>query len=245
MEQEQQLFNLRVNDISLPELMKIFSHSIATHQKVHVVTLNPEMVVRQAVDQQFRQALTQADFRIADGAGLMIAANFFGKTLHHRIPGIELVMELIRVGQEEGWSFYFLGSSQEVMNKLIKSLREKFPRMIISGFHHGYFQDSSPIVEEINRLQPNVLLVGLGSPRQELWINHFRSFIETSIMVGVGGSFDVLSGSKRRAPVFFRKIGFEWLYRIISEPRRLKRVVPAFLKFGWMTLKEKMALNKH
>ncbi|NLJ37775.1 MAG: WecB/TagA/CpsF family glycosyltransferase, partial [Candidatus Atribacteria bacterium] len=115
---------------------------------------------------------------------------------------------------------------------------------IISGYHHGYFENSLPIIEDINRSKPDILLVGLGSPYQELWIYQNRNLLQTSIMIGIGGSFDVLCGDKKRAPLLLRQMKLEWLYRIASEPRRLKRVIPAFLKFGWMVLKERLGLNE-
>lgn len=240
---EQSLFNILIADYSLTDLISFIANTIYSGQKVHIITLNPEMVARQVVDEKFRQALNSAELRIADGNGILIAARILGKTIYHRIPGVELVEELLKVGQKRGWSFYFLGSSQEVITRLVNILTKQSPKICISGFHHGYFQDSLPIIEDINRLKPDILLVGLGSPQQELWIYQNRHSLSTSIMVGVGGSFDVLCGDKKRAPELLRRMKLEWLYRIVYEPRRLKRVVPAFLRFGWMILEEKIKVN--
>jgi len=201
------------------------------------------MIARQATDEQFRQAINQADFRVADGNGLLIAAKILGRAIQHRIPGIELVESLLLEGQKRGWSFYFLGGKTEVVSLLTEVLQDQYPQIAISGFHHGYFHDSFPIIEDINQASPDILFVGLGSPQQELWIQKNRSRLHATVMVGVGGSFDVLCGRKKRAPLFFRQLKLEWLYRIVSEPNRFKRVIPAFVRFGWMVMKERLKIK--
>ncbi|HHT10347.1 MAG TPA: WecB/TagA/CpsF family glycosyltransferase [Atribacter sp.] len=240
---EYSLLGILIADYAISDLISYITESIQSGQKAHIITLNPEMVARQATDGEFYQALHGAELRIVDGNGILLAARILGKAIQHRTPGIELVEELLRVGQEKSWSFYFLGSSSEVVTRLVKNLKIHAPKTLISGFHHGYFQDSLPIIEDINRSKPDILLVGLGSPQQELWIHKNRNLLQASIMIGIGGSFDVLCGDKKRAPFVFRKMKLEWLYRIASEPHRLKRVIPAFFRFGWMVLKERLVLK--
>ncbi|NLJ50115.1 MAG: WecB/TagA/CpsF family glycosyltransferase [Candidatus Atribacteria bacterium] len=240
---EHSFLGILIADCAVSDLISYITESIQSGQKAHIVTLNPEMVARQATDEEFHQALHSAELRIVDGNGILLAARILGKAIQHRTPGVELVEELLRVGQEKSWSFYFLGSSPEFVTKLVKNLKIHAPKTLISGFHHGYFQDSLPIIEDINRSKPDILLVGLGSPQQEVWIHKNRNLLQTSIMIGIGGSFDVLCGDKKRAPFLFRKMKLEWLYRIVSEPRRLKRVIPAFFRFGWLVLKERLELK--
>lgn len=241
---ELSLLGILITDCNLSDLFSYITETIQNNQKAHIVTLNPEMVARQTTDEEFKIALQSAELRIVDGNGILLASRILGKTIKHRIPGVEIVEELLKIGQEKRWSFYFLGSSQEVISKFIENLKILAPKTIISGYHHGYFENSLPIIEDINRSKPDILLVGLGSPYQELWIYHNRNLLQTSIMIGIGGSFDVLCGDKKRAPLLLRQMKLEWLYRIASEPRRLKRVIPAFLKFGWMVLKERLGLNE-
>ncbi|QPM67350.1 WecB/TagA/CpsF family glycosyltransferase [Atribacter laminatus] len=240
---EHSLLGILISDYSFSDLVSFISEAIQSGQKAHIITLNPEMVARQATDDEFYQALHSADLRIVDGNGILVAARILGITIQHRIPGVELMEELLRIGQEKSWSFYFLGSSPEIVTRLVKNLEIHASKTIISGYHHGYFQDSLPIIEDINQSKPDILLVGLGSPRQELWIHKNRNLLQASIMIGIGGSFDVLCGDKKRAPSLFRKMKLEWLYRIASEPHRLKRVVPAFFRFGWMVLKERLGIK--
>lgn len=240
---EHSFLDILITNCTFSELISYIAEAVQSGQKTHIITLNPEMVARQATDKEFQQALHSAELRIVDGNGILLAARILGKTIQHRIPGVELVEELLRIGQEKSWSFYFLGSSQEVVTRFVKNLEIHAPKILVSGFHHGYFEDSLPIIEDINRSKPDILLVGLGSPRQELWICKNRNLLQVSIMIGIGGSFDVLCGDKKRAPSLLRQMKLEWLYRISSEPRRLKRVIPAFLRFGWMVLKERLALK--
>ncbi len=240
----QELFGIPVFDGSLSDLIRIISQAITNHTQIHIVTLNPEMIARQASDPRFRESILRAEYRIADGKGIILASKILGKRVQHRIPGVELVEALFRESQQKHWSFYFLGSREEVIAVLAKTIQYRFPGLRIAGFHHGYFQESSKILEDINRHHSDVLLVGLGSPRQELWIDEHRTLLQASILIGVGGSFDVLSGNKRRAPRIFRRLGLEWVYRIFSEPRRLKRVLPAFWRFGWVVLRERFGWRK-
>jgi len=156
---EHSLLGILISDYSFSDLISFISKVIQSGQKAHIITLNPEMVARQANDEKFHQALHGAELRIVDGNGILVAARILGKTIQHRIPGVELVEELIRVGQEKSWSFYFLGSSPEVVTRFVENLKTHAPKTLVSGFHHGYFQDSLPIIEDINRSKPDILLV--------------------------------------------------------------------------------------
>ena len=142
--------------------------------------------------------------------------------------------------EEKEWRFYFLGGREDVVEEAVKELKEKYPHLEIGGFHHGYFGDNDEeVIKDINRASPDILFVGLGSPRQEYWIRENRERINALVMMGVGGSFDVWSGTKKRAPRWIRKLNLEWAYRIICEPQRLQRVVPAFFNFARLVWKEK------
>ncbi len=186
------------------------------------------------------KVLKEAEIVVADGIGVVMASRFLGEAISHRLPGVEIGEALMMQAEEKEWRFYFLGGREEVVEEAVKELKEKYPHLEIGGFHHGYFGDNDEeVIKDINRASPDILFVGLGSPRQEYWIRENRERINALVMMGVGGSFDVWSGTKKRAPRWIRKLNLEWAYRIICEPQRLQRVVPAFFNFARLVWKEK------
>ncbi len=225
------------------ELMVIARDAVRGRKQLHIVTLNPEMVARQAYDCSFREALRTADLLVPDGIGIVWAARFLQRKILRRLPGIELAEHMIARGEKEKWSFYFLGGEPGVAEGAIAHLCRRYPRLQVVGFHHGYFQDHQRIVRDINEREPDVLLVGMGSPYQEMWIHRYRSSLVCRVMVGVGGSFDVWSGKKKRAPRVWQAMRLEWGYRLLQEPWRIHRVAPAFLRFLWLVLGEKFRLR--
>ncbi|HOQ67506.1 MAG TPA: WecB/TagA/CpsF family glycosyltransferase [Candidatus Atribacteria bacterium] len=234
-----ELFGFSFYDCCLSELLEVLENKIEEKEKVQVVTANPEILARGFQEEEFNQVLKEAEIVVADGIGVVMASRFLGEALSHRLPGVEIGEALMVRGEEKGWRFYFLGGKEEVVEKAVKELKVKYPRLDVGGFHHGYFGEDEEIIEDINRVNPHILLVGLGSPRQECWIQGNRERINALVMMGVGGSFDVWSGTKKRAPRWMRKLNLEWAYRIICEPQRLRRVVPAFFNFAQLVWKEK------
>ena len=199
------------------------------------MTPNPEMVMMAQEDDSLMKALQAADLVIPDGIGLILVSKLKKKGLIERVTGIETMAELLEICHHAGKSFFLLGGKPGRVEKAIETILERYPGIGKAFGHHGYFDCDDEIVEKIQRLKPDVIFVCLGSPKQERWIHHHRHcFPETSVMIGVGGSVDVYAGAVRRAPVIFRKLGLEWLYRVIQEPERIKRlaVLPAFLWKG-------------
>ncbi|MCX6088780.1 MAG: WecB/TagA/CpsF family glycosyltransferase [Candidatus Atribacteria bacterium] len=239
----QTLFGLSITDCSLKTMVEVIDQSITEKNQVHIVTLNPEMLARQVHEKSFYRVLQRAEFCIADGNGLIWASGFLGKKIEHRIPGIDLLEALFQETGRKPWSFYFLGSRQEVVEHLAEIIPKQFPHLRIAGTHDGFFTDDQVICDQINQSHPDIVLVGLGSPKQEYWIDKNRSRLSSFVFMGVGGSFDVLSGVKKRAPLFLRKIRLEWAYRVFSEPSRFRRIIPAFWTFGIMVWKEKRLRN--
>lgn len=221
---------------TLEELQSIVDRAVQEDRKLHIVTVNPEMLVFRNAD--FQEVLRSADLRLPDGIGVVWGARFLRAGNLRRLPGIEVAEALMAWGEERGWRFYFLGARQEVVAQAVANLRLRYPNLSIVGFHHGYFQEDPPVLEEIVAASPNVLFVGMGVPRQEMWIARYRHILPAQIFMGVGGSFDVWGNRVRRAPLLFRRLGIEWLWRVGCEPSRARRVVPAFVRFGAMLLRE-------
>lgn len=234
-----ELFGFSFYDCSLSELLEVLEDKIEKKEKVHVVTANPEILARGFQEEGLSEVLKEAEIMVADGIGVVMASRFLGEAINHRLPGIEIGEALITRGEGKGWRFYFLGGREEVVEKAVNELKKRHPHLEVSGFHHGYFEDDGEIIEDINRVNPHILFVGLGSPRQEYWIQKNRERINALVMIGVGGSFDVWSSTKKRAPQWMRKLNLEWAYRVICEPRRMRRVIPAFFNFARVVWKEK------
>lgn len=235
-----ELFGLSFYDCSLPELLEVLEDKIEKKEKTHVITANPEILARGFQEEELNKVLKEAEIVVADGIGVVMASRFLGEAISHRLPGVEIGEALMMQAEEKEWRFYFLGGREEVVEEAVKELKEKYPHLEIGGFHHGYFGDNDEeVIKDINRASPDILFVGLGSPRQEYWIKENRERINALVMMGVGGSFDVWSGTKKRAPRWIRKLNLEWAYRIICEPQRLQRVVPAFFNFARLVWKEK------
>ncbi len=167
-----------------------------------------------------RELYRRVDFVACDGFGGTMAARALGKELP-RVPGVDLAWELCRLGEKEALGFFFLGARPEVIAAAVRRVRESFPRLIVRGFHHGYFPGEGP-VDTIRKARPDVLLVGLGFPRQERWILSHRDLF--GVAVGVGSAFDIWSGRFPRAPRWIQEAGLEWLYRALQDPRRIKRL---------------------
>jgi len=197
----------------------------------YVVTPNPEIVWLAKDSAELRQALGDARLVLPDGIGIIYAAKILGTSLKSRVPGIDFAMGLFERMAAEGKSVFLFGSKPGVAEEAARVLAERFAGLVIAGTHNGYFDDDTPIVEAINAARPDLLLVCLGAPKQELWMSANAGRLDVGLMAGLGGSLDVISGNVRRAPDIWIKLNLEWLYRLIKEPRRIKRmsVLPLFL----------------
>lgn len=198
-----------------------------------IITLNSEMAGMSMGDHEFDKAVAAASLIVPDGIGIILASRVLGTPLQSRICGIDLGEEFFTIAEEKSFSVYLLGGREEVIQKACQNLSVRFPKLQIAGAHHGYFDstEENRILDEIRQKQPHILLVGLGTPKQEKWLARHLSEFPPCVCIGVGGSFDVWAGMVPRAPYWVRRIGFEWLYRIIRQPRRLLRVF-SLLKFA-------------
>jgi N-acetylglucosaminyldiphosphoundecaprenol N-acetyl-beta-D-mannosaminyltransferase len=205
------------------------------------VAVNPEKICFARGDEAFGEVVRKATFHICDGAGTAAAMRILRGVKIPRITGIELFYRMVAVAEEEGLSVFLLGAHPEVIRRAREKLCEKHPRLRVAGCLDGYFHEDGceAIVREINASGADMLFVGLGSPKQERWITQYRSVLKTPFCMGVGGSFDVLSGRVKRAPEFFRRTGTEWLYRLAKEPRRWRRQI-ALMGFVMSVLWERI-----
>ncbi|MDO4753575.1 MAG: WecB/TagA/CpsF family glycosyltransferase [Bacillota bacterium] len=200
---------------------------------VKIYTPNPEIVMKAEKDEQYRSVLNRGVLVVPDGIGVVLASRFrFGK-IKKRITGIDLLEHLLSVAAESGKSVYLLGSRPGVAETAGVKMLEKYPGLIVSGTHHGYYNDEEEerLVDQIEAAKPDLLVVALGAPKQEIFIDRYADRIGINAAIGVGGALDVWSGNVERAPKFLSRIGLEWLYRVIKQPSRIPRlaIIPKFV----------------
>lgn len=210
------------------ELEERVTHDV----KTFIITANPETLMIGTEREDFDEVLKSEQAMIVpDGIGVVKAATILGYTVKERVTGIELVEALLRILNEHAKSLYLFGAKEEILEQLVSKIRCEYPNIRIVGYQNGYVPDKDVVFEWIEEKQPDAVLVALGIPAQELLIyKHYEKFCK-GIFIGVGGSFDVLSGIKKRAPHIFLKFNLEWLYRIVTEPKRIKRFYRSNIKF--------------
>lgn len=198
-----------------------------------VVTPNPEILNNAEKNEELNLALNNADLVLADGIGVIYAAKILGLPIKERVTGVDLMTEILKLLGATGGSYYLLGAKPGYAEKACENINRMFRGIRCAGVTDGYFSDKeeSKILDKINDARPDVLFIGLGSPKQELWAERNRRFLNTKICMSIGGAIDVFSGKVQRAPKWVSKIGFEWLYRAIRQPSRFKRIakLPPFL----------------
>jgi len=227
------LFGVEVSKMGMKETVAYLAESVRRRRPTHVVTANPIMFMTGFEDNSFLEMLKNADLVVPDGAGLVWAASRLGKPVKERVPGIDLVQELFRIGDREGWEVYLLGASEEVIQAARSKIEEQFPGLRIVGCRNGYFgsEEDEAVVRSIAEVSPDLLLVGRSTYTQDPWIAKHYDRLGASVMIGVGGSFDVMSGRLKRAPKWMQSMKLEWLYRLMLEPTRWRRmlVLPKFV----------------
>jgi N-acetylglucosaminyldiphosphoundecaprenol N-acetyl-beta-D-mannosaminyltransferase len=192
-----------------------------------VVTLDASMCVAARTDPELRRIVCEAELVTPDSAGILWAARRLGMPLKERVSGVDIVEQLAARSPSSGLSLYLLGAEPGVAAEAAERLKAAHPGCRIVGTHHGYFgeADEERIVEAIVACKPDVLCVALGIPKQEKWIARHRDALGVPVMIGVGGTLDVLSGRTQRAPVWMRRTNLEWLYRVLRNPRKLSKVM--------------------
>ncbi|XWX64091.1 WecB/TagA/CpsF family glycosyltransferase [Desulfitobacterium sp. AusDCA] len=239
-----EVLGVKIDKSSMRESVEYIQRAIERKEKTWVVTANPELIFAAGADARLKQLINRAQLVTPDGIGVVWAAKRLGYPVPERVTGIDLLEALFPAAGENKWRIFFLGSKPGVADLAAKKVIEKHPG-IIGEAQHGYFEpeEQAEILERIRKFQPDLLLVGLGAPRQEFWIASHPDL--ATVNIGVGGSFDALAGLNKRAPRWIQDVHLEWLYRLIKQPQRIKRqmVLP---KFAWRVIKQgKKEEQKH
>lgn len=215
------------------EVLDILWHKLETREQTHVVTLNAEMILAAQREPEAQDALRQGDIYVSDGVGLTWAARMLRQNSVHRYPGIDLAYDTMAKLAASGGSVFLLGSEDGVADEAGRRLKAKLPGLVVAGTACGFFADHEEdgIVANIAALEPDLLLVGMGCPKQERFIAEHRHRWQTSVMVGVGGALEIFAGRRTRAPRWMRGTGLEWAYRSMQDMSRFKRLglLPRFI----------------
>ncbi|OGC03967.1 hypothetical protein A2276_05050 [candidate division WOR-1 bacterium RIFOXYA12_FULL_43_27] len=213
---------IKVDNVTLAKAIKKLEEFVAAGTPHLIVTPNPEMIVGSQDDAMLKQILNNADLRLPDGISMVVVSRILGKPLKERVSGIDFLLEATK---DKKYKIFLLGSAEDVVKKAAEKLGA-------AGYHHGYFKEDQAVISEIKKVRPDILFAGLGGGRQEKWLAKYLKELNVPVCMGVGGSLDVVSGIKKRAPVWIQKLYIEWLYRLIMEPWRWKRQL-ALPKFLW------------
>lgn len=204
----------------------ILEDLLITNKKKFIITVNPEIIMKSYKNIEIKEMLlNDNNILVPDGISIIKKAKQYNINIKERITGVDISSKALEICNKNKKSIYLFGSKKEVLDKFIININQKYPNINIVGFSDGYVEDKDKIMQEIISLSPDLILIALGVPNQELLINKYIEKAKKGIFIGVGGTFDVLSGCKKRAPKLFIKLNLEWLYRIICEPTRLKRFI--------------------
>jgi N-acetylglucosaminyldiphosphoundecaprenol N-acetyl-beta-D-mannosaminyltransferase len=235
----------RVDPVGMEEAQQRIAQLLTNHRFAQVVTFGSEMAMLARRDAAYRDAVNAADLVVPDTVGVVIAARLLGKPVRERVAGIELVENVCAACASDGTSIFLLGGAKGVAEQAAAALAQRHPGLKVVGTHDGYFSDvdDAMVVERIKASGAQLVFVALGFPKQELWVRAHAADLGPVVCIGIGGSLDVISGRLQRAPAAMRKLGLEWLYRLVKEPQRLRRQLAlpqfAFLVTG-QVLRERL-----
>lgn len=211
---------------------KLLHKNLKNEQKQFIITANPETFMKAEQDEELNKMLLDQNITVVpDGIGIVKAARMLNYDVKERIPGIDIANKLLEYGNELRKTIYLFGAKKEVISSLKEVIKNNYPNLKIIGAKDGYEKDRDKVFKDIIKKEPDIVLVALGIPEQEKLIYKYLDKFKKGIFVGVGGSFDVISGHKKRAPKLFQKLNLEWLYRILKEPKRIKRFYDSNVKF--------------
>lgn len=217
------MLNTTIDVLDVADTISLVERYIKQKEPLHLMGVNADKINELNENERLKQIVNSCGIINADGASVVKASRYLGTPLPERVAGIDLMLSLVKLSEERGYSVYLLGAKQEVVEKTAEVLRAQHPRLNLVGIHNGYFKESEwpDISRELKGINPDLVFVGITSPMKEYLIEYLQDDGNDSVFMGVGGSFDVISGNIPRAPKWMQKAGLEWLFRVIQEPRRL------------------------
>lgn len=232
-----------IDSVSMQQTVQLIEQRLAKRQFTQHVVVNVAKLVHMQTDAALAESVTSCDIVNIDGMGVVWGARFCGHNVPERVAGVDLFHQLLAMSARNGYPVFLLGATDEIVEKTAQIAKAQNPGLVVAGSHHGYFwDDEAAVVELIKNSGARLLFVAITSPKKENFINKWRDSLGVDFVMGVGGTFDVVAGKVKRAPVWMQKAGLEWLYRVIQEPGRMwKRYLLTNSKFAWLLLKEKFS----
>lgn len=237
------LLGCPIDNLSFDDTLRKIEDSIQKRQPIRHCAVNAAKIVKIQSDRKLREIVVSSDVISPDGQSIVWASRFLKKPLPERVTGIDLMQKLLELAAKKGYKVFLLGAREEVICELKEKLRRELPKLNLVGCRNGYFSkdEEEGIVREINQKKPDILFVGMSSPKKEYWMSKYQSTLKVPFCMGAGGSFDVLIGKIKRAPRWMQKLGLEWFYRFLQEPTRMwKRYLVTNTLFVLYLLKEKL-----
>lgn len=235
------IFGVKIDKLTQKEVLTNIKSYLNGEVTRTIYTPNTEIVMEAKKDEKLKNILNDGDIVIPDGIGLIYASKIKKKSLPERVTGCDVSFEILNMANENGYSVFLLGGEEAVSKEAEKRIKENYPNIKLAGAQNGYFkgahighpghEEELSIVENINSSNADILFVGLGAPKQEIWINENKGKLNCKVIIGNGGTVDVIAGKANRAPKIYQKLGLEWLYRLMKDPKRIKRqmVIPVFI----------------
>ena len=226
------ILDVPITNIRKEELLQQIDHHFQKEdQHLFIVTANPEIIMLTKTSADYKKAITAADYILADGIGVIIGSKILRTPLEEKLPGYELMHDFLSYANTHEKSVYFYGAKPGIAEQAASKAVEQYAALDVAGFMDGYTVHGKEAATKIVATQPDFVFVAMGAPRQEEWIAEFKDLFPGSVLIGVGGSLDVLSGSIKRAPAFWTNNNLEWFYRLVTQPTRAKRMlkIPLFL----------------
>ena len=235
--------NIPVDALTMQQTLDRIDQAILRRESIHHVVINAVKVANAQKDRKLKDSIINCDIINADGQGIVWASQLLKKPLPERVAGIDLMEELVKLASDKGYRLFFLGAKEEIVKSVVDIYSKKYGHKIIAGYRNGYFkkEDEANIAQQIADSNADILFVAISSPKKEIFLNTYKHLIKTPFIMGVGGSFDVISGFVKRAPKWMQDWGLEWFYRTMQEPRRMwKRYLFGNSTFIYLVLKEKV-----
>lgn len=235
------IMGVRIDNKSMNETMKIIKDKIKNNEQYIIYTPNTEIVMMCCKDEEFMELLNKSHINVPDGIGLIYASKIKKHPLKEKVAGYDLSVNMLKMANENNLKLFVVGGKPGVAEEAMESVHKDYPNINIVGSQHGYFKgthlgkngddEELIVLDKINKAEPDILFVGFGAKKQEQWIEYNRDKINAKIIIGNGGTLDGLAGKVKRAPDIFIKLGLEWFYRLIKEPKRIKRqiLLPLFM----------------
>ncbi|MFA6848848.1 MAG: WecB/TagA/CpsF family glycosyltransferase [Selenomonadaceae bacterium] len=236
------ILGTKVSSLTMEEAVETVERYMDKNAGAFIATANAEMIMMATRDSELRTILNEADLVVPDGAGTVWAAHYLGEAMPERVAGYDLVQRLLSNAPKKGRSIFFFGSAPGIAKKAKEKAEKMYPGIQIVGIRNGYFneKDEPQLIAEIQAAHPDLLLVALGVPKQEKWLEKHKKALGVSVAIGVGGTLDVMAGAMKRAPLWMQRAKLEWLFRGILQPKRAWRLMslPHFV-FKVCTYKKK------